>query len=223
MNNEFMSGDNDFWQEPDFLLADLVSGLVNKGGMELGVTLFVKGLVITGTLVSEQGYLQAISSMFATQAKKSMRNPTRQDLEETEAAFDFTGLAEDVDITDLYGEREEFDDDSSQEPFDDELNARHTDTSEFDGLDEFESFEEMEERKYPAIRYLHLKDPSIIQPQPAVSFTHSQVPVLRIRLTAVDGWMVGRVTIESPIPGMDEYDDLDNMDDFPPIGSNLRH
>ena len=66
MFNEFGNsggGDNDFWQEPDFLLADLVSGFVNKGGMELGITLFVKGLVLTGTLTSEQEYLKAISGM----------------------------------------------------------------------------------------------------------------------------------------------------------------
>jgi hypothetical protein len=53
MFNDYM-GEAGFWQEPDPFLVDLVSGFVNKGGMELGITLFMKGQVITGTLVSER-------------------------------------------------------------------------------------------------------------------------------------------------------------------------
>jgi hypothetical protein len=199
MFNEFGSAggdDTDFWQEPDFLLADLVSGFVNKGGMELGITLFVKGLVLTGTLTSEQEYLKAISGMFASQAKKSLVNPSKQEIKNTEEVFDFTGLAEDVDLTELYGERDvEFDDEPVEEP------------------DE-EAFEEPEEddRTMPSIRYLHLKDPVIIQPQPAVSFTHTQVSILRVKLTTIDGWMVGKVTVD------------DDLTDFPPPPPNeIRH
>ncbi len=200
MFSEFGPGENDFWQEPDFLLADLVSGFVNKGGMELGITLFVKGLVITGTLTSEQDYLAAISKMFASQAKRSLVNPSKQEIKATEEVFDFTGLAEDVDLTELYGQRdEEFDEDENDESSPDEAEE-----------DDFEP----EERTVPSIRYLHLKDPMIIQPQPAVSFGHSQVSVLRIKLTAVDGWMVGKVTI----------DDDDSMDGYPPPApKSVRH
>ncbi len=203
MFNEFgnSSGgdDSDFWQEPDFLLADLVSGFVNKGGMELGITLFVKGLVLTGTLTSEQDYLKAISGMFASQAKKSLVNPSKQEIKNTEEVFDFTGLAEDVDLTELYGERDvEFDDD----PIPDE--------HEFEAPEETE--DEEEDRTMPSIRYLHLKDPVIIQPQPAVSFTHTQVSILRVKLTNIDGWMVGKVTVD------------DDLTDFPPPPPNeIRH
>jgi len=206
MFNEFGNsggGDNDFWQEPDFLLADLVSGFVNKGGMELGITLFVKGLVLTGTLTSEQEYLKAISGMFAAQAKKSLVNPSKQEIKNTEEVFDFTGLAEDVDLTELYGEREpEFEDEL------DDMPEPKADGIDPDGPDE----EDEDDRTMPNIRYLHLKDPVIIQPQPAVSFTHTQVSILRIKLTTVDGWMVGKVTVD------------DDLTDFPPPPANeIRH
>lgn len=194
MFNEFGS-DSEFWQEPDFLLADLVSGFVNKGGMELGITLFVKGLVLTGTLTSEQDYLKAISAMFAAQAKKSLVNPSKQEIKNTEEVFDFTGLAEDVDVNELYGNE-----DGQVEPV--KPPART----------EAEIEEDEDERTMPNIRYLHLKDPVIIQPQPAVSFTHTQVSILRVKLTTIDGWMVGKVTID------------DDITDFPPPPPNeIRH
>ena len=62
-----------------------------------------------------------------------------------------------------------------------------------------EDFDELdvEDRQFPTIRHLHLKDPVILQPQPAVSFTHSQVSILRIRLKAIDGWMVGKVNVDN--------------------------
>jgi hypothetical protein len=186
MFNDSSSGESLFWQEPDFLLADIISGFVNRGGMELGITLFIKGLVITGVLVSEREYLEALSKMFATQAKKSLVNPSKQDLKNTEEVFDFTNLAEDVDL-----------------PNDDE-----------DDDDDFDDFD-VDERHFPIIRYLHLKDPLIVQPQPAISFTHNQVSILRIRLKAVDGWMIGKVNVDA--------DDL--IDSFPPPPSSgeIRH
>src|SRR6185295_3765555 len=116
MFNDYPPGDSGFWQEPDFLLADIISGFVNRGGMELGITLFIKGLVITGVLVSEQEYLQALSKMFSSQAKKSLVNPTKQDLKNTEEVFDFTNLAEDIDLPDEASNDEEI---SEYEDFDD--------------------------------------------------------------------------------------------------------
>ncbi len=195
MFDEYSMGDPEFWHEPDVLLADLVSGFVNKGGMELGITLFVKGLVITGILVAEQEYLKSISSMFATQAKRTLVNPTKQEIETTEEVFDFTGLAEDVDLAELYGERDE-------------------ETDENESKDEVDEVEKLglSEQIPPAIRHLHLKEPVIIQPAPPVSFSHSQLPILRIKLTAIDGWMVGKVNLEDSPP------------DFPPISpTEIRH
>ncbi len=202
MFNEFGGGgDSDFWQEPDFLLADLVSGFVNKGGMELGITLFVNGLVLTGTLTSEQEYLRAISGMFAAQAKKSLVNPSKQEIENTEEVFDFTGLAEDVDLNELYGNENGA---LGSEPTADKPEAVVPEAVDAEDADD--------ERTVPSIRYLHLKDPVIIQPQPAVSFTHTQVSILRVKLTTIDGWMVGKVTVD------------DDLSDFPPPPPNeIRH
>lgn len=184
MFNDY-AGESGFWQEPDPFLVDLVSGFVNKGGMELGITLFMKGQVITGTLVSEQDYLNAMSDMFAAQAKKSMVKPTKEELKATEDVFDFTHLAEDVDpatfMPDVSEDDEDFD-------FDDNV-------------------------PLPVIRHLHLKDPVILQPQPSISFSHSQISIIRVRLTAIDGWMIGKVTVED--------DSLD--DDFIPPPSQIRH
>lgn len=191
-------GEDTFWQEPDFFLADLVSGFVNKGGMELGVTLFVRGVVITGTLVSEREYLQAMSDMFAEQARKSLVKPTKEDLKITREVFDFTRMAEDEDPEDFRRRAAQA------------KNANKKGDSRFydpEGMDE-------EESAVP-IRHLHVREPVILQPQPAVSFSHSQVPILRLRLTQIDGWMIGKVNVE------DDDDDL--LDDFPPPPSQIRH
>lgn len=202
MFDDFEPGEAGFWQEPDFFLADLVSGFVNKGGMELGITLFVRGMVITGTLVSEQEYLEAMSGMFATQAKKSLIKPTKEELKTAEEVFDFTHLAEDANADEI---RERA---LSRKPI------NPYDENDEDEVDDFDDMEELDESEPPVIRHLHLKDPVILQPQPAVSFSHSQVPILRLRLTQIDGWMIGKVTME----------DDDSLSDFPPPPINsIRH
>jgi hypothetical protein len=185
MFNDY-TGESGFWQEPDPFLVDLVSGFVNKGGMELGITLFIKGQVMTGTLVSEQDYLNAMSDMFAAQAKKSMVKPTKEELKATEDVFDFTHLAEDIDPAQFMPDLADVDE---------------------------EDFDMDDNMPLPVIRHLHLKDPVILQPQPSISFSHSQISIVRIRLTAIDGWMIGKVTVED--------DSLD--DDFMPPPSHIRH
>lgn len=172
-----IGSESSYWLEPDFLLVDLVSGLVNRGGMHLGVTLFLHGLVITGTLVSEQEYLQSLSRLFTQQARKSFINPTAEEIRMTEELFDFTGLVEDGPV----------------------------------GASEEEEQQESTELPYPMVRHLHLKDPMVLQPQPTTSFAASQFPIMRIRLGAIDGWMVGKVTVE------------DALDDFSPSPDDIRH
>jgi hypothetical protein len=188
MFNDFL-GDGGFWHEPDPFLVDLVSTFVNKGGMELGITLFIRGLVITGTLVSEQDYLNAMSDMFAGQAKRAMVHPTKDELKATEDVFDFMHLAEDVD-------RGQF-----------ELDTADDDEDEIDDY--------LDDMPLPMIRHLHLKDPTILQPGPPVGFAHSPISIIRLRLTAIDGWMIGKVSL-------DEQDSID--DDFvPPPPNPIRH
>lgn len=180
-DDEMMPPDTSgFWQEPDFLLADLVSAFVNRGGMQLGLTIFMKGMVITGTLVSEEEYLATMSKMFARQARKSMLHPTAEDLQATEDLFDFTSLTED------------------------------DDASKTDGEGDDEDFDPDDDVRFPTIRHMHLKDPVILQPQSSISFSHSQLPIMRIRLTAIDGWMMGKVSLE---------DDAD----FPLTPNEIRH
>jgi hypothetical protein len=181
-DDDFMPDVSGFWQEPDFLLADLVSAFVNRGGMQLGITVFMKGMVITGTLVSEREYLSTMSKMFAKQARKSLLHPTPEELKATEELFDFTNLTED-DRTD----RENDEDEDEDDDFDDG------------------------EVHVPTIRHMHLKDPVILQPQSSISFSQSQLPIMRIRLTAVDGWMMGKVTLD------------DSMGDFSLPPSEVRH
>lgn len=41
------------------------------------------------------------------------------------------------------------------------------------------------------LTYLHLKDPIIVSPQPSVSFGDGTFPLLRLRLSLVNGWMLG--------------------------------
>jgi len=193
MLNDLSAADSGYWHEPDALLVDIVSGFVNKGGMELGVTLFIRGLVISGVLVGEREYLRAISEMFRSQAKRTLLNPTKQEMQMTDEIFDFTNVAEDIVVEDLY---------------DDPAIAQRL-------VEEAQDEDELDDMVgVPAIRYLHLKDPAVIQPQPAVSFSHSSISILRIRLTAVDGWMLGKVTV----------DDDDDLMNFPPPAPNeIRH
>lgn len=159
--------DDDFsFTEPDYILSYLVSSLVNMVGAPLGITLLVKGMVVTGTLMSEREYLSTISNMLQTQIRQSLTGLSKEEREMAEAAFDLTDLTED-----FYPGA----DDNEDEP-DFTMNS---------------------------IQYIHLKDPVIVAPQPSVSFTQGILPVMRLRLANVDGWMFG-----TSIPGLD-MDDLD--------------
>lgn len=62
------------------------------------------------------------------------------------------------------------------------------------------------------LMHLHLGNPLVISPQPAISFAQGPLPVMRIRLANIDGWMLG-----TSIP--------DDLDDFAsPNGNNdIKH
>ncbi|MBN8638935.1 MAG: hypothetical protein J0M07_26710, partial [Anaerolineae bacterium] len=57
----------------------------------------------------------------------------------------------------------------------------------------------------PLLQHLHLKDPVWIYPNTTVRFGQSQLPVIRLRLASIDGWMFGRINI-SPFD-----DDIPNI------------
>jgi hypothetical protein len=182
----FFPPDSGFWQEPDFLLSDLISMLVNRFGVQIGITLMVRGMIVSGMLVSEREYLTELSKYFQDQAKDAIKelmaaapkNEMRKMLKEAEEAWDFTYLTEDV-----YRDDDEDDDDEDED-------------------DEFGPPPDFSE-----IRHLHLKDVEIIFPAPGLEFFQSRIPTWRIRLSSVDGWLVGRSVSQMPFPSSDEPDD----------------
>ena len=167
-----------YWQEPDFLLTDLVSLMANRAESQMGVTLMVKGAILTGTLVGEREYLRRVNDMFKRMARETLAKPTKEDLSSIDEAFGFDELIED-DYPEE-GEEEETED---------------------------EAVEKADVREASPIRHLHLKDPVIIYPGSTLSFMDSALPILRIRLAAIDGWMLGRISVIA-----------DDDDDLPDVG-----
>ncbi len=165
-----------YWQEPDFLLTDLVSLLANRSDSQMGITLMVKGAILTGTLVGEREYLRRVNDMFKRMARETLSKPTKEELTSIDEAFGFDELIEDD-----YPEPGEEDEDD-------------------------ESVESSAHEASP-IRHLHLKDPVIIYPGSTLSFMDSALPILRIRLATIDGWMLGRISVIA-----------DDEDDLPDVG-----
>jgi hypothetical protein len=165
-----------YWSEPDFLLTDLVSLMANRADSQLGVTLMVKGAVLTGTLVGEREYLRRINDMFKRMARETLTKPTKEELKSIDEAFGFDELIED----------------SYPEPSLEEEGELETD--------------EVDLEESSPIRHLHLKDPIIIYPGSTLSFIDSALPILRIRLAAIDGWMLGRISV------------ISDDDDLPDVG-----
>lgn len=188
--DNMFSSDADFWQEPDFLLSHLVSLMANRLNSQLGVTLLLRGLIMTGVLVGEREYLAGVNDMFKSIAKDTLGKPTKAQTEAIDDAFIFDELTED-DYPDDPVDPDEDDIDDS-DPDDDTVSA-----------------------SVVPIRYLHLKDPVIIYPQSVLSLSESPLPIIRIRLTEIDGWMMGRMMV---FP-MDD----DDSADFGPPDAEIRH
>ncbi|MCC6616628.1 MAG: hypothetical protein IT320_24355 [Anaerolineae bacterium] len=167
--------DAQYWNEPDFLLGLLVSFLANKLNAEFGITLMVRGTVMTGTLVGERAYLGRMNELFKTIARSSLMDPSDEDLNALEEAFGFEDMAEDIYPRDEVNEDEDEDVEADKNASDD--------------------------MSFPPIRYLHLRDPYILYPGAAMSFTESPLPILRLRLTEVDGWLPGRVNVIDRMDG----------------------
>ena len=158
-----------YWQEPDFLLADIVHLMVNIAGLEIGVTLFVKGMTITGVLSSEQNYLKDLSEKFRKRIQVNRSNMSKKQEAEFDAMFDFTHLSESTIMQEL----------------DEEAGVMTT-------------------RGASSIRFLHIKNPVLVGPQGVMNFAQGETPYIRLRLTMIDGWMLGEVV--SPDLFMDDDD-----------------
>jgi len=170
-----------FWQEPDFLLTELVSLFANALDAELGVTLLVGGSVVSGTLIGERAYLKAVNGLVRRLSKDLLDRPTPEDLEAITGVFDPDRMVEDM------------------------LPGVVSDDQTGPTLEL-----ETEQMSQPApLRYLHLRDPILVQPGAMLSFGESELPIMRVRLTQVEGWIVGRASVLS-------HEALD--DAFPPGG-----
>jgi hypothetical protein len=77
--------------------------------------------------------------------------------------------------------------------FDFELLAEDTYPEDYDPDEE----EDEEMFDTPPLRYLHLQDPIIIYPGSTISFSESPLPIMRIRMNLIDGWMLGRISVMS--------------------------
>ena len=148
--------DAEYWHEPDFLLTDLVSFMANKLEAQIGVTLLVKGTILTGTLVSERAYLDQMNTLFKNLLRDNLETPTSEAVSMIQEAFGFDRMTEDV-----YPQNDEDDEAFGASP----------------------------------IRHLHLRDPIMVLAGGVMSLTDSPVPVLRLRLSLIDGWMMGRLAM----------------------------
>lgn len=147
-----------FWQEPDFLLADIVHTMINIAGLEIGVTLFIKGMMLTGVLTSEKNYLQDLTNTFRRRVHLQNKiRMTKEEQAEIDSMFDFTHLGEST---------------ISQELDEEGLSIPSS---------------------MPSIRYLHIKNPILVGTQGVMNFAQGDTPYLRLRLTMIDGWMLGEI------------------------------
>lgn len=178
MENFPFLDDSAYWNEPDFLLGLLVSFLGNKLGSEFGITLMVRGSVITGTLVSERAYMQRMSELLKGIVRSSVTTPSPEDLALMEEVFGLDDMLED----------------------------------DYDDVIEGEPEEAPPPNDMPApIRHLHIRDPFILYPGSAMTFSESPMPIMRVRMAMVDGWLPGRVHVIDPMD-----------DDFSPPFPNNR-
>lgn len=164
--------DSGFWLEPDRILANIVATMVNIMGMPIGVTVYLKGVVISGALVSEQEYINTLTETFRAVAREAAESPNEEELKMIDEAFDFAPLAESPSAFDI---------------------------SEDDDVDE-EALNGIQD-----VRYLHLRDFSVLMPEPQMTFSGSNFPILRLRLSAIDGWMLGHAT-PMDFKGVDDND-----------------
>jgi hypothetical protein len=179
----FNAGGDNIWDEPDIVLIYIITALVNGMGLEMGVTLMVRGLVISGTLTSEKDYLDTISNMLAEQVEFEEKGVPVDFKESFKEILNLRSLAE-FDVT--------------------EFASKMADTNDLDDNDNDDfDFDDME--MPPQVTYLHLKDPVIVAGEPPIQFGDGSNIIIRLRLTMVDGWMLGKIT-----PDVGDFFDFDD-------------
>ena len=160
---DYLDSPDDFWQEPDVVLGEIVATLVNVMQMPIGITLFTKGAVLSGTLVSENEYLQVLSDTFKAIVEPGLKDADPEVARNILELVDFKPFAE-----------------GFTPPED----------------DEDEDDDEITDSVMGAVRHLHLKDVVMMTPYPPLAFDQAVLPVLRLRLTMIDAWILGQAVKE---------------------------
>ncbi|MFZ4814412.1 MAG: hypothetical protein ACOYL5_07750 [Phototrophicaceae bacterium] len=166
--------------EPDFILNYIVAGLVNGIGVEIGITLMLRGLVMTGTMVSEKTYLEGVTKTLTEQIDFNDPNTPPEVRESIRQILDLRDLTE-FSMADYMmanaAQMEEYEDDDEDDDFDDDDYAPDIP---------------------PPLQYLHIKDPMMLAGDPPVAFSEGSGVVIRIRMQSIDGWMLGRLLPNTP-------------------------
>jgi hypothetical protein len=189
----FGSGEN-LWDEPDVVLTYIITALVNGMGIEIGATLMARGLVISGTLISEETYLDQMSELLVNQVKftdpdvpEAMRESLKQALNlRTLSEFNIEDYVRAATASMENLESEEGDED---------------DMDDMDDMDDEEIFDQDDfdmDDMPPTLQYVHMKDPLIVAGDPPINFGEGSDVILRLRLTSIDAWMVGKISPEMP-------------------------
>lgn len=74
-----MSSDATAWQEPDGLLATIVS-MANRGAASFDMTFLCKGVIIAGSIVGGNHYMDALGKAIASGIERSSPNIPREEL-----------------------------------------------------------------------------------------------------------------------------------------------
>lgn len=198
--DDFFMSDGSYWQAPDFILTDIITTMVNMMEMPVGITLFMKGMIISGSLVSERQYLSSLSAVFQALASASFEG-AEDDAEmkqEIQRMFDFTKLTEnDYSLMDMEDEELE----ATHDDVDFDLNLDEDDDDEaFD----FDEFYQMKKSSVVPVRFMHLRDAMVLYPGASIGFRHSILPIIRIRIHSIDGWILGQALDASELQGDDE-------------------
>ena len=199
--DDFFMDDSGYWQAPDFILTDIITTMVNMMEMPIGITIFMKGMILSGSLVSERQYLGSLSAVFQSLARASFDSEDDTEIEEEIARlFDFTKLTEnDYSLTD------DDDEDEDEEPApeleeDESLDAFDEDDED---LIDFDELYKMKKSSVVPVRFMHLKDVMVLYPGASIGFRQSILPIVRIRIHSVDGWILGQALDANDLDGED--------------------
>jgi hypothetical protein len=199
--DDFFMDESGYWQAPDFILTDIITTMVNMMEMPIGITIFMKGMILSGSLVSERQYLGSLSAVFQALASASLEDDDTGEMDEELARlFDFTKLTEnDYSLEDDDDDDEMFaiDDDDMPDGDDDIPDEAEADVIDFDAL------YKMKKASVVPVRFMHLRDAMVLYPGASIGFRHSILPIVRIRIQSVDGWILGQALDANELDGDD--------------------